>query len=173
MSKYVRISNSEYQKKYNMLKLVKDISLNGENVRVGLKFFNQSQFPTVEDLVKHDVENNMEKYYWYLMYYNYEELFDSDDSDFIKAKTLINSLFKKYIIIIDDQDIENFKKITEEEWKALDFEERSNLLEPLSLYFYDDEFEEFAKAVNSYVDFNMKNKGNLKTLRQIFNAFFS
>ena len=62
MSKYVRISNSDYQKKYNMLKLIKDISLNGENVRVGLKFFNQSQFPTVEDLVKHDVENNMKKY---------------------------------------------------------------------------------------------------------------
>lgn len=169
---YVRITRSEYNKKHNLLKLVKEFSIDSTNTKTALKFFNQGQFPTIEDLIVHDVENNMDKYYWHLMYYKFDDLFQSDDPEFKKSKKMIDSLFKKYMIIIEDEDIDKLKEIKGEEWKKIPYDQKRDLLEPLSLYFSDIEKEEFANYILDNKIIDKADESVKKELEKIFISYY-
>lgn len=91
----IHMSFNEYEK---IVKICKKIDENTKDEQLydqKLKFTNKEHWPTVADIMAHDVEGKLPQYFPYLVYY--AEVYDNQEPGFKETKKYINRLLCKYV----------------------------------------------------------------------------
>ena len=159
---YVRIPRSKYNDLLKFAKMISKATDDPYEARNEIKFFQKNSYPTIQEMIDHDIENNVRKYLPYILFFTQSEAFDSTDKEFLEVREYINEIVEKYVILIEDEDYEKIENMTAATWKKIDFDKKAEILEPYMLYYDKNQFEDFLldlgweKFMTSY-GYNKKN----------------
>lgn len=95
------ITESEYE---HIVSLCEQIMKNTKDEKLmdyKMKFSNSAFYPTIEELMTHDIKDNFELYFPYLVYY--QDVFNCDDYEFHKSQEYIANLLYDMLDIIPSE----------------------------------------------------------------------
>ena len=139
----IRISQSDYDNMVETAKKVKEYAIASEEE--GRVVFDPSMFPFSGELEEQGVKYNMRKYAPYLVFYREPGICELDDPELEKTRDYIEELFRKYVMIMEDDDCMGIRQMDPDKWKDMSFEKRCDVLEPMILYYRPHEFTTFMR----------------------------
>ena len=147
--KHTRLTFTEYDQMIEMCEKIKDDTQNNPDVK--FQFTLQDNVPTIEDFKKHDVENNIDEYLPFLLYYSdcYEPK-DYNENEFKKSRKYIRNILYDAVVLMDEKDFEPLEKMTVEKWKRKKGSDKSKIFAPIVSYYDEDEFNEFISDMSKY-----------------------
>lgn len=166
----VRITQSDYDR---MVDNAKEVEKEVErNEKEGHIMFDPVMFPLPEELDEYDVRHEMRKFLPYLVYFKEKDICGLKNPELDETRKRIEELFEKYVVIMDDEDCEEIRNMTPERWKEMSDAERSEVLEPIILYYRPNEFETFLKDLGwlpfmRYARYSEKNYREGKTSKRL------
>jgi hypothetical protein len=166
----VRITQSDYDRMVEAAREVeKEVKRNEKEGRI---MFDPMMFPLPEELDEYDVRHEMRKFLPYLVYFKEKDICGLKSPELDETRRRIEELFEKYVVIMDDEDCEEIRNMTPERWKEMSDAERSEVLEPIILYYRPNEFETFLKDLGwlpcmRYARYSEKNYREGKTSKRL------
>ena len=141
----IRISQSEYNQLVKKAKDVQEHTDETNETKTVMKFTDRNNFPTVEEIERHNVIHNLRKYLPFLVYYHTQKIFTTNEKELKRSKEYIAKIIKELVDIVDDDDVAEINSITPGVWKKASHEQKCNILAPLISYYGWNEFENFVK----------------------------
>lgn len=141
----IRISRSEYNTLVKKAEEVQRHTDDTKETKTVMKFTERNNFPTVEEMIHHDVIHHLRKYLPFLIYYHTQEIFTTNEEELKRSKSYIKKIIEELVDIVDDDDVSKINSMTPGNWKKLSYEEKRNILEPLISYYGWNEFNNFIK----------------------------
>jgi len=104
-------------------------------------------FPSTEELKKHRVIENFDKYFDFLLFYHTQPLEECIPEEDLPAyrgmREYLDQLFRELCIIIEEEDLKSLNGITYSGFFRLSPEKRTEMIEPVMICFYDCDFYPF------------------------------
>lgn len=147
--KHTRITFGEYDK---MLAVCEKIRYDTDNSNdVKFQFTLEDNVPTIEDFKEHDVENNIDEYLPFLLYYSesYEPK-ECTQEEFKKSRGYIRRILYKALVLMDDEDFTPLNEMTLEKWKKKKGSDKIKIFSPIVSYYDEDEKESFIEDMKKY-----------------------
>lgn len=140
----VHISQNKYDKMVAIAKKIHENTEDISNMNFKNQFTDEYRYPTVAQLINHNVEERFRDFLPYLIFYKtikLEELMEDDG--YIETLKYIKKLFKYHLDIIEDKDLLPLQIVPSALWRRMKKEEKKELLRPVVEYYGMNEFLSF------------------------------
>ena len=149
----VHMTQHEYNRLVEIAKTIHKNTEDMSNMNFRVQFNNQLDFPTVESLISHDIENNLREFLPYIIFYRvipFPSLVNNEE--YINTLKYIEKLFVYHFDLIEDKDMLPLQITKAALWKKMKKEEKMDLLRPIVSYYGTNEFVAFLKDLK-WMDF--------------------
>lgn len=149
----VHMTQHEYNRLVEIAKTIHKNTEDMSNMNFRVQFNNQLDFPTVESLISHDIENNLREFLPYIIFYRvipFPSLVNNEE--YINTLKYIEKLFVYHFDLIEDKDMLPLQITKAALWKKMKKEEKMDLLRPIVSYYGTNEFVSFLKDLK-WMDF--------------------
>lgn len=135
----IKISKKKFKKYKDMALAIEKESKNHENTNQNIKFHGRNHYPTVSEMLDHNVENNLKKYLPTLIFYDLGDI-DDGSEDYKQFKSFVKYLFDEYLVIVDNEVVLPIINLTKKNWDSFNLKEKTDIFKPLIDYYDSDEF---------------------------------
>lgn len=149
----VHMTQHEYDRLVEIAKTIHKNTEDMSNMNFRVQFNNQLDFPTVESLISHDIENNFREFLPYIIFYRvipFPSLVNNEE--YINTLKYIEKLFVYHFDLIEDKDMLPLQITKAALWRKMKKEEKMDLLRPIVSYYGTNEFVSFLKDLK-WMDF--------------------
>ena len=140
----IRMPRKRYRELERIAEKIRE-KVNEGRSKVADVFTEADNYPTVETLKAHRVNEHLREFLPYLVFYYNPKSFNSKDTEFKKTKDYIGKLFNEYLDIIDDEEFDRFSGILPGEWKKMSLEEKVEAYRDWISYYNMEEFDSFMR----------------------------
>lgn len=124
------------------IEMAKEIEKETNDVKSGnhtVKFPGKNHFPTVEEMISHNVEKELRKYLPMLIFYRQSDI-DDGSAEYEDFKNYIDNVFEKYLEPVENEVFEQIESLTKKKWKEMSLDKKVKIFKPLIDHYKDDEF---------------------------------
>lgn len=149
----VHMTQHEYDRLVEIAKTIHKNTEDMSNMNFRVQFNNQLDFPTVESLISHDIENSFREFLPYIIFYRvipFPSLVNNEE--YINTLKYIEKLFVYHFDLIEDKDMLPLQITKAALWRKMKKEEKMDLLRPIVSYYGTNEFVSFLKDLK-WMDF--------------------
>ena len=138
----IRMKESEFKELIVVAKAIEKSSDDINESNHLLRFSGKNYYPTVDELKKHDIEKNIDKFLPTLLFYYVAEI-DDGSQKYKEMKEYVSNVIVNKVKAYNDEDLKPIESLTKYAWDNLKKETEINTFKKFIDNYNDDEFNSF------------------------------
>lgn len=139
----IRMKESEFKELIVVAKAIEKSSDDINESNHLLRFSGKNYYPTVDELKKHDIEKNIDKFLPTLLFYYVAEI-DDGSQKYKEMKEYVSNVIVNKVKAYNDKDLKPIESLTKYAWDNLKKETEIKTFKKFIDNYNDDEFNSFA-----------------------------